>query len=38
VVLLADRVGAERIYPSLVRFTLRETAMPWWREYNVTSP
>jgi hypothetical protein len=29
VVLLANSVRAERIYPALVRFVLGETAMPW---------
>ena len=34
VVLLANSVRAERIYPDLVRFILGDTAMPWWWEYN----
>jgi CubicO group peptidase (beta-lactamase class C family) len=34
VVLLANSVRAELIYPELVRFILGETAMPWWWEYN----
>lgn len=34
VVLLANSVRAERIYPALVRFVLGETAMPWWWEYG----
>lgn len=34
VVLLANSVRAELIYPEMVRFVLGETAMPWWWEYN----
>jgi CubicO group peptidase (beta-lactamase class C family) len=34
VVLLANSVRAELIYPELVRFILGDTAMPWWWEYN----
>ncbi len=34
VVLLANSVRAELIYPDLVRFVLGDTAMPWWWEYN----
>ncbi len=34
VVLLANSVRAELIYPEIVRFVLGETAMPWWWEYN----
>lgn len=34
VVLLANSVRAERIYPAMVRFVLGETAMPWWWEYG----
>ena len=34
VVLLANSVRAELIYPQLVRFILGETAAPWWWEYN----
>ncbi len=34
VVLLANSVRAELIYPELVRLILGETAMPWWWEYN----
>jgi len=35
VVLLANCVRAELVYPELVRFILGESAMPWWWEYNV---
>ena len=38
VVLLANSVRAERIYPALVRFVLGETAMPWWWEYGSAAP
>ncbi|MBC7768006.1 MAG: beta-lactamase family protein [Phycisphaerales bacterium] len=34
IVLLANSVRAELIYPEMVRFVLGETAMPWWWEYN----
>lgn len=34
VVLLANSVRAELIYPELARFILGDTAMPWWWEYN----
>ncbi len=34
VVLLANSVRAELIYPEMVRFVLGETDMPWWWEYN----
>lgn len=34
VVLLANSVRAERIYPAMVRFVLGETVMPWWWEYG----
>ena len=34
VVLLANSVRAELIYPEMVRFILGDTAMPWWWEYN----
>lgn len=34
VVLLANSVRAELIYPEMVRFILGETAMPWWWEYS----
>lgn len=34
VVLLANSVRAELIYPEMVRFVLGESAMPWWWEYN----
>lgn len=34
IVLLANSVRAELIYPDLVEFVLGETAMPWWWEYN----
>jgi len=34
VVLLANSVRAELIYPDLVRFILGPTDMPWWWEYN----
>lgn len=33
-VMLANSVRAELIYPELARFVLGETAMPWWWEYN----
>ncbi len=35
IVLLANSVRAERIYPDMVRFVLGETGMPWWWEYGV---
>lgn len=34
VVLLANSVRAELIYPEMVRFILGDTATPWWWEYN----
>jgi CubicO group peptidase (beta-lactamase class C family) len=34
VVLLANSVRAEIIYPAMVGFILGETAMPWWWEYS----
>lgn len=34
VVLLANSVRAELVYPKMVRFILGETTMPWWWEYN----
>lgn len=34
VVLLANSVRAELIYPKMVRYILGETSMPWWWEYN----
>ena len=34
VVLLANSVRAELIYPEMVRFVLGETSTPWWWEYN----
>jgi len=34
VVLLANSVRAELIYPEMVRFILGETSMPWWWEYH----
>jgi len=34
VVLLANSVRAERIYPAMVPFVLGETVMPWWWEYG----
>lgn len=34
VVLLANSVRAELIYPEMVRFILGDTSMPWWWEYN----
>jgi len=34
VVLLANSVRAELIYPAMVGFILGETAMPWSWEYN----
>lgn len=33
-VLMANSVRAELIYPSLVRFVLGPSAMPWWWEYG----
>lgn len=33
-VLLANSVRAELIYPQMVEFILGKTAMPWWWEYN----
>ena len=35
VVLLANSVRAEIIYPAIVAFVLGETDMPWWWEYGV---
>ena len=35
VVLLANSVRAELIYPDIVRFILGETGMPWWWEYGI---
>lgn len=35
IVLLANSVRAERIYPQLVKFILGDTAMPWWWEYGL---
>jgi CubicO group peptidase (beta-lactamase class C family) len=35
VVLLANSVRAELIYPDMVRFVLGETGMPWWWEYGL---
>lgn len=34
VVLLANSVRAELIYPDMTRFILGETGMPWWWEYH----
>ena len=34
VVLLANDVRAERVYPDLVRFILGPTRMPWTWEYD----
>jgi CubicO group peptidase (beta-lactamase class C family) len=34
VVLLANSVRAERIYPALVEFVLGPDSMPWWWEYG----
>jgi hypothetical protein len=34
VVMLANRVRAEKIYPALARFILGESRMPWWWEYG----
>lgn len=34
VVLLANSVRAELIYPDVVAFVLGDTGMPWWWEYN----
>lgn len=34
VVLLANSVRAELIYPAMVRFVLGETTTPWWWEYG----
>jgi CubicO group peptidase (beta-lactamase class C family) len=34
IVLLANSVRAELIYPELVEFVLPRTGMPWWWEYN----
>jgi len=34
VVMLANSVRAELIYPDLASFILGETSMPWWWEYN----
>ena len=34
VVLLANSVRAELIYPEMVGFILGDTAMPWWWEYD----
>lgn len=33
-VMLANSVRAELIYPELARFVLGDTAVPWWWEYN----
>ncbi|MEQ8935414.1 MAG: serine hydrolase domain-containing protein [Amphiplicatus sp.] len=33
-VMLANSVRAELIYPALAEFVLGETKMPWWWEYN----
>lgn len=38
VVLLANDVRAERIYPEMVRFVLGETRMPWTWEYGWLEP
>ena len=38
VVLLANDVRAERIYPELVRMALGETGMPWCWEYGDQAP
>jgi hypothetical protein len=38
VVLLANDVRAERIYPELTRFILGDTRMPWAWEYDWASP
>ena len=35
IVLLANSVRAEIIYPAIVAFVLGETDMPWWWEYGV---
>jgi CubicO group peptidase (beta-lactamase class C family) len=35
IVLLANSVRAEKIYPALVKFVLGETAAPWWWEYGL---
>jgi hypothetical protein len=35
VVLLANSVRAEKIYPALVEFILGPTATPWWWEYGL---
>lgn len=34
VVMLANSVRAEKIYPALARFVLGESRMPWWWEYG----
>jgi CubicO group peptidase (beta-lactamase class C family) len=34
VVMLANSVRAEKIYPALARFILGESRMPWWWEYG----
>lgn len=34
VVLLANCVRAELVYPEMVRFILGDTSMPWWWEYG----
>jgi hypothetical protein len=34
IVLLANSLRAELIYPELVEFVLPRTGMPWWWEYN----
>jgi hypothetical protein len=33
-VMLANSVRAERIYPAMAAFVLGESAMPWWWEYS----
>jgi hypothetical protein len=34
IVLLANSVRAELIYPELVEFVLAGTSMPWWWGYS----
>lgn len=34
IVLLANSVRAELIYPDLVEFAFGDVGMPWWWEYN----
>jgi len=34
VVMLANSVRAELIYPDVVNLALGDTGMPWWWEYN----